>query len=71
MLGVKGLGKFGTAVCVQKNRQIVYIVSLSTALADPNSFLGIGSCNLFLLYFLVGILFNYFLSFFPKSTEIY
>ena len=34
----KGFGEFGSAVCVQRDRNIVYIVSLSADLADPNPF---------------------------------
>ena len=36
----KGFGNFETAVCVQSDRYIVYIVSLSADLADPNPFRG-------------------------------
>ena len=32
----KGFGNFGTYVCVQSDRWIMYIVSLSADLADPN-----------------------------------
>ena len=34
----KGFGEFGSAVCAQRDRNIVYIVSLSADLADPNPF---------------------------------